>query len=147
MSYPNFWVLKLEWVMIYFIFLVSLATVTCYLAYYWRNMTEFRLRKQLVNLSTRWLVHLLCLLFPLSTSNLFTCPLVDLSTYFVFYFPCLQATCSLVHSLTCPLAYFSTKKLHNLAFSINFAIFANCLIHMYHMFVEIIDILYYEFKL
>ena len=50
-----------------------------------------------------------------------------------------QATCSLV--------YFSTKKLHNLAFSINFAIFANCLIHMYHMFVEIIDISYYEFKL
>ena len=59
----------------------------------------------------------------------------------------LQATGSLVHSLTCPLAYFSTKKLHNLAFSINFAIFANYLIHMYHMFVEIIDILYYEFKL
>ena len=62
---------------------------------------------------------LLCLLFTLSTSNWFTCPL----------------------------AYFSTKKLHNLAFSINFAIFANCLIHMYHMFVEIIDISYYEFKL
>ena len=38
--------------MIYFIFLASLASVTCYLAYYWRNRTEFRLRKQLVNLST-----------------------------------------------------------------------------------------------
>ena len=38
--------------MIYFIFLASLALATCYLAYYWRNMTEFRLRKQLVNLST-----------------------------------------------------------------------------------------------
>ena len=83
--------------------------------------------KQLVHLSTRWLVHLPC--------------------YSVFYLPCLQATGLLVHSLTCPLAYFSTKKLHNLAFSINFAIFANCLIHMYHMFVEIIDISYYEFKL
>ena len=83
MSYPNFWVLKLEWVMIYFIFLVSLATVTCYLACHWRNRTGFRLRKQLVNLSTRWLVHLPC--------------------YSVFYLPCLQATCSLVYSLTCPL--------------------------------------------
>ena len=115
--------------------------------------------KQLVDLSTRWLVHLpcysvfylpylqatgwlvysltcpltmlLCLLFTLSTSNLFTRPLVDLSTYHVtlsfiypvykqlvnlstrwlvhlpcysvFYLPYLQATCSLVHSLTCPL--------------------------------------------
>ena len=83
----------------------------------------------------------------------------------------LQATGSLVHSLTCllvnhvtlsfiypvykqlvylstrSLVYFSTKKLLYLAFSINFAIFANCLIHMYHMFVEIIDISYYEFKL
>ena len=85
--------------------------------------------------ATGWLVYLftcpltmlLCLLFTLSTSNLFTRLLVDLSTYL--------------------LVYFSTKKLHNLAFSINFAIFANCLIHMYHMFVEIIDILYYEFKL
>ena len=83
--------------------------------------------KQLVDLSTGWLVHFPC--------------------YSVFYLPCLQATGSLVYSLTCPLAYFSTKKLHNLAFSINFAIFANCLIHMYHMFVEIIDISYYEFKL
>ena len=69
--------------MIYFIFLVSLALVTCYLVFHWRNMTEFRLRKQLVNLSTRWLVHLPC--------------------YSVFYLPYLQATCSLVHSLTCPL--------------------------------------------
>ena len=67
--------------MIYFIFLASLASATCYLAYYWRNMTEFRLRKQLVNLSTRWLVYLPC--------------------YSVFYLPYLQATCSLVHSLTC----------------------------------------------
>ena len=31
----------------------SLALVTCYLAFHWRNRTEFRLRKQLVNLSTR----------------------------------------------------------------------------------------------
>ena len=113
--------------MIYFIFLASLALVTCYLVFHWRNRTEFRLRKQLVNLSTCPLTMLLCLLFTLSTSNLFTCLLVDLSTYL--------------------LVYFSTKKLHNLAFSINFAIFANYLIHMYRMFVEIIDILYYEFKL
>ena len=139
--------------MIYFIFLASLALVTCYLACHWRNMTGSRLRKQLVNLSTRWLVYLSC--------------------YFVFYLPCLQATgwlvysltcpltmllclfsqatCSLVYSFTCPLAptrslvYFSTKKLLYLAFSINFAIFANCLIHMYHMFVEIIDVSYYDF--
>ena len=111
--------------------------------------------KQLVHLSTRSLVHLPC--------------------YPVFHLPCLQATCSLVHSFTCPLTmlpcllftlstsnlltrllvhlstyllvYFSTKKLLYLAFSINFAIFANCLIHMYHMFVEINDISYYEFKL
>ena len=83
MSYPNFWVLKLEWVMIYFIFLASLASVTCYLVFHWRNRTEFRLRKQLVNLSTRWLVHLPC--------------------YSVFYLPCLQATGLLVHSFTCPL--------------------------------------------
>ena len=108
MSYPNFWVLKLEWVMIYFIFLASLALVTCYLVYHWRNMTEFDFAsnlltcplvdlstyhvtlsfiypvyKQLVYSSTRWLVHLPC--------------------YSVFYLPYLQATCSLVHSLTCPL--------------------------------------------
>ena len=115
--------------MIYFIFLASLALVTCYLAYHWRNRTVFWLRKQLVHLSTRLLTMLLCLLFTLSTSNLLTCPLVDLSTYHVilsfiypiykqlvdsstrwlvhlpcysvFYLPCLQATCSLVHSLTC----------------------------------------------
>ena len=67
----------------FFIFLASLASATCYLAYYWRNMTEFRLRKQLVNLST--------------------CSLVYLPCYSVFYLPCLQATCSLVYSLTCPL--------------------------------------------
>ena len=66
--------------MIYFIFLASLASATCYLAYYWRNMTEFRLRKQLVNLST---YHVTCLLFTLSTSNLLTRPLVHLSTYHV----------------------------------------------------------------
>lgn len=82
--------------------------------------------KQLVHLSTCSLVHLPCYSV-FDISNLFTCLLVDLSTYL--------------------LVYFSTKKLHNLAFSINFAIFANYLIHMYHMFVEIIDILYYEFKL
>ena len=81
----------------------------------------------LVHSLTRLLTMLLCLLFTLSTSNWFTRPLVDLSTYL--------------------LVYFSTKKLLYLAFSINFAIFANYLIHMYHMFVEIIDILYYEFKL
>ena len=97
--------------MIYFIFLASLALVTCYLGCHWRNRMGFRLRKQLVNLSTRSLVHLpcysvfylpclqatgllvhsltrlltmlLCLLFTLSTSNWFTCPLVDLSTYHV----------------------------------------------------------------
>ena len=69
--------------MIYFIFLACLALVTCYLVFHWRNRTEFRLRKQLVNLSTRWLVHLPC--------------------YSVFYLPYLQATCSLVYSLTCPL--------------------------------------------
>ena len=69
--------------MIYFIFLASLALVTCYLVFHWRNRMGFRLRKQLVDSSTR--------------------PLVDLSTYFVFYFPCLQATGSLVYSLTCPL--------------------------------------------
>ena len=151
MSYPNFWVLKLEWVMIYFIFLASLALVTCYLACHWRNRAEFRLRKQLVNLSTRWLVHLPCysvfylpcLLFTLSTNNWLTRLLVDLSTYHVT----LSFRKQLVYLSTCWLVYFSTKKLHNLAFSINFAIFANCLIHMYHMFVEIIDISYYEFKL
>ena len=38
--------------MFYFMFLASLGSLTCYLAYYWRNMTEFRLRKQLVHLST-----------------------------------------------------------------------------------------------
>ena len=69
--------------MIYFIFLASLASATCYLVFHWRNRTEFRLRKQLVNLSTRLLTMLLCLLFTLSTSNLLTCPLVDLSTYHV----------------------------------------------------------------
>ena len=73
----------------------------------------------LVHSLTCLLTMLLCLLFTLSTNNWLTCPLVDLST----------------------------KKILYLAFSINFAIFANCLIHMYHMFVEIIDILYYEFKL
>ena len=157
--------------MIYFIFLASLASVTCYLVFHWRNRTEFRLRKQLVNLSTRWLVHLpcysvfylpclqatgslvhsltcpltmlLCLLFTLSTSNWLTRLLVDSSTYHVT----LSFRKQLVYLSTCWLVYFSTKKLHNLAFSINFAIFANCLIHMYHMFVEIIDISYYEFKL
>ena len=61
----------------------SLASVTCYLVFHWRNMTGFRLRKQLVNLSTRWLVHLPC--------------------YSVFYLPYLQATCWLVYWLTCPL--------------------------------------------
>mgnify|MGYP003087831635 FL=1 len=53
----------------------------------------------------------------------------------------------LVNLSTCSLVHFSTKKLLYLAFSINFAIFANYLIHMYHMFVEIIDISYYEVKL
>ena len=104
MSYPNFWVLKLEWVMIYFIFLACLALVTCYLACHWRNRTEFRLRKQLVNLSTRWLVHLPCYSV-FDTSNLFTRPLVDLSTYHVtlsFIYPVYKqlvnlSTCSLVH--------------------------------------------------
>ena len=76
-----------------------------------------------------------------------TCPLTNLPCYSVFYFPCLQATGLLVYSSTRSLVYFSTKKLLYLACSIIFAIFANCLIHMYHMFVEIIDILYYEFKL
>ena len=133
--------------MIYFIFLASLASATCYLVFHWRNRTEFRLRKQLVNLSTCPLTMLLCLLLPLSTSNLSTCLLVDLSTYPVtlsFIYPVYK---QLVHLSTHPLVYFSTKKLLYLAFSIIFAIFANCLIHMYHMFVEIIDILYYEFKL
>ena len=36
MSYPNVWVLKLEWAMIYFIFLATLASVTCYLAFHYR---------------------------------------------------------------------------------------------------------------
>ena len=57
--------------MIYFIFL---ASVTYYLVFHWRNRTESRLRKQLVNLST---YH------------------VTLSL--------IQATCSLIYSLTCPL--------------------------------------------
>ena len=104
--------------------------------------------KQLVHSSTRWLVYLLtmllCLLFTLSTSNLLTCLLVDLSTYHV--------TLSFIYPVYKQLVDLSTrwlvnKKILYLAFSINFAIFANCLIHMYHMFVEIIDILYYEFKL
>jgi len=76
-----------------------------------------------------------------------TRPLVDLSTYHVtlsFIYPVYK---QLVYLSTYLLVYFSTKKLLYLAFSINFAIFANCLIHMYHMFVEIIDISYYEFKL
>lgn len=60
------------------------------------------------------------------------------SCYFVFFRK------QLVHLSTRSLV---NKKLLYLAFSINFAIFANCLIHMYHMFVEIIDISYYEFKL
>ena len=93
------------------------------------------------------LTMLLCLLFTLSTNNLLTCLLVDLSTYHVtlsFIYPVYK---QLVYLSTYLLVYFSTKKLLYLAFSINFAIFANCLIHMYHMFVEIIDILYYEFKL
>lgn len=55
-----------------------------------------------------------------------------------------QATCSLVYLPTRSLV---NKKLLYLACSIIFAIFANCLIHLYHMFVEIIDISYYEFKL
>ena len=37
----------------------------------------------LVHSLTRLLTMLLCLLFTLSTSNWFTCPLVDLSTYHV----------------------------------------------------------------
>ena len=65
----------------------------------------------LVHSFTCPLTMLLCLLFTLSTSNLFTCPLVYLSTrllvhlpcYSVFYLPYLQATCWLVYSLTCPL--------------------------------------------
>ena len=61
----------------------------------------FLCSKQLVHLSTRSLVHLLCY-FVFDTSNLFTCPLVYLS---LTLFLCLssQATCSLVHSFTCPL--------------------------------------------
>ena len=101
----------------------------------------------LVHSLTCLLTMLLCLLFTLSTSNLLTCLLVDLSTYHVtlsFIYPVYK---QLVNSSTRYLVYFSTKKLLYLAFSINFAIFANCLIHMYHMFVEIIDISYYEFKL
>ena len=78
--------------MIYFIFLASLALATCYLAFHWRNMTECRLRKQLVNLST--------------------CPLVDSSTYHVTL-SLIQATCSLVYSLTCPLTYLSTFQQKN----------------------------------
>ena len=58
--------------MIYFIFLASLASATCYLAYYWRNMTEFRLRKQLVNLSTYHVT--LSFIYPIYKQ------LVDLST-------------------------------------------------------------------
>ena len=77
--------------MIYFIFLASLALATCYLACHWRNMTEFRLRKQLVHLSTHRLVHLPC--------------------YSVFYFPCLQATCSLVYLFTCPLYIVKRRKI------------------------------------
>ena len=65
--------------MIYFIFL---ASVTCYLVFHWRNRTGSRLRKQLVNLSTRSLVHLPCY-FIFDTSNLFTYLLIDLSTYHV----------------------------------------------------------------
>ena len=116
--------------MIYFILLTSLALATCYLACHWRKhdgVSASQATGLLVHSFTCPLTMLLCLLFTLSTSNLFTRPLVDLSTYL--------------------LVYFSTKKLLYLAFSINFAIFANYLIHMYHMFVEIIDILYYEFKL
>ena len=105
MSYPNFWVLKPEWVMIYFIFLASLALVTCYLVFHWRNRTEFRLRKQLVNLSTRWLVHLPCYFVFYLPYLQATCPLVDSSTYHVtlsFIYPVYKqlvnlSTCSLVH--------------------------------------------------
>ena len=67
--------------MIYFIFLVSLALVTCYLACHWRNRAEFRLRKQLVNLST--------------------CPLVDSSTYHV--------TLSFIYPVYKQLVYLSTR--------------------------------------
>ena len=69
--------------MIYFIFLASLALVTCYLVFHWRNRTEFRLRKQLVHSFTCLLTMLLCLLFTLSTSNLLTRLLVDLSTRYI----------------------------------------------------------------
>ena len=108
--------------MIYFILLTSLALATCYLACHWRKhdgVSASQATGLLVHSFTCPLTMLLCLLFTLSTNNWLTCPLVDLST----------------------------KKILYLAFSINFAIFANYLIHMYHMFVEIIDILYYEFKL
>ena len=102
MSYPNFWVLKLEWVMIYFIFLASLALATCYLAYHWRNRTGFRFRKQLVHSLTCLLTMLLCLWYK-QLVHLSTRWLVYLPCYSVFYLPCLQATGWLVHSFTCPL--------------------------------------------
>ena len=79
MSYPNFWVLKLEWVMIYFIFLQvwhRSLVISSFIGETWRGFGF--------------------------ASNLLTCPLVDSSTYHVTL-SLIQATCKLVHSLTCPL--------------------------------------------
>jgi len=73
-------------------------SLTCLLVNHVTLSFIYPVYKQLVNLSTRWLVYLPC--------------------YSVFYLPYLQATGLLVYSFTCPLAYSSTKKLHNLAFSI-----------------------------
>ena len=79
MSYPNFWVLKLGWVMIYFIFLQvwhRSLVISSFIGETWRGFGF--------------------------ASNLLTCPLVDSSTYHVTL-SLIQATCKLVHSLTCPL--------------------------------------------
>ena len=65
--------------------------------------------KQLVNLSTRWLVYLPCY-FVFDTSNLLTCPLADLSTYHVtlsFYYPVFLSK-QLVYSFTRQLVNLST---------------------------------------
>ena len=90
--------------MIYFIFLASLALVTCYLACHWRKhdgVSASQATCSLVYSLTRPLTMLLCLLFTLSTSNLFTCLLVDLSTYHV--------TLSFIYPVYKQLVHLSTR--------------------------------------
>ena len=80
-----------------------LVHLPCYSVFY---LPYLQATCSLVYSLTCPLTMLLCLLFTLSTSNLFTCPLVDLSTYHV--------TLSFIYPVYKQLVYSSTRWLVHL---------------------------------